>query len=241
MTDHDEIFARYQSVAQLIREGKQLEEATAECIWLWQHTLEYAPEMRGVRRSFYVLMLYELIQAHPPAKEQFASIRDALTARVRRADAPRDALGDWLSLNKVLQQEEVSLRWYGEMPVQPDWLPALQSAQALLFPLLLSRGRWSEAGLLLVNPVKQLKRLLDALMQTTPSAVESAELDAAQHQVVRKTAAEMYGALVAASRMGEASAVEEEAQRRDGSQEMKEAIAAARRAADERRPVEALF
>jgi hypothetical protein len=150
-------------------------------------------------------------------------------------------LTDWLALNKVVQQEEITLRWFDAVSVESRWLRVLQSQRIILFPLLLSRGRWREAGSLLVKPVEELTRLLDILMQAPSPTVSNAEVTAAQHQVVQKTAAEMCGALAAASRMDEALRVQEQAQLRDSSDEMKKAIAEARKAAEEGRPVELLF
>lgn len=236
-----DVRARYRAAEELVHQGERLEEATDECIWLWEHMLEQAPEMRGVRRSFFLVFLSQLVDKYPQARKRFAMLRDALDAQVRRVDVPRDLLSDWLALNKVLQQEEVTLRWFDALIVEPQWLPLLQPQRIVLFPLLLSQGRWREAGLLLVNPVEELTRLLDILMQAPSPAVDRAEVAAAQRLVVQKTAAEMCGALAAASRMDEALRVQEEAQLRDGSDEMKQAIAQARKAAEEHRPVEQLF
>lgn len=240
MISADDIFARYQRAERLLHDG-QFDEAGAECAWLWQHMLEHAPSMAGVRRSFFLATLAELVQRHLPSRAQFTSFRDALDSRVQHPEVPRRALGDWLSLNKVLQEDDVTLRWFDDVWDLPGWLQVLQAEEQALGPLLLSRGRWRHAGLLVREPLSKLVRALDLLMALPPSAAGGDEEIEARRMLIEKIAAELIGSLVAASRFEEAKVVEAEALRRDGGERMRQAIASARSAAEEGRPVEQAF
>ena len=229
-----DIRSRYQRAEELV-ESNQLDEATSEWVWLWEHMLAHAPSMVGVRRSFMLVALARLVELHGPARIAFTQFRDALAGR---QEVSRSELADWLSLNKILQEEEETLRWFDTVKDQPAWLSVLQDAEQTLGTLLLSRGRWGDAGRLLRDPVSKLALQFEQVTRLPTTTTEEAE---AQSMVLLRVAGEMVGALAAASRPDDALQVEAEALKRDGSERMRQAILSARRAAAEGRPVEPLW
>lgn len=106
--------------------------------------------------------------------------------------------------------------------------------EATLGSLLLSRGRWEDAGRLVRDPVSKL--VVQFEMATRPPATSTEEAEA-RRMVLLTIAGEMVGALTAASRSDDALHVEAEALKLDGSEQMRQAILSARRAAEEGRPV----
>jgi hypothetical protein len=89
-----DVQARYANATKLLAAG-QLDEATTEFVWLWENMLGLAPHMVGVRGSFMVMVLQQLVARHPPARACFLAFRDALTAVVEAGAPMLHQFFDW--------------------------------------------------------------------------------------------------------------------------------------------------
>jgi hypothetical protein len=232
------------SLARALLDAGQLDEATTEYVWLWQHMLEHRPSMYGVRHSFFVSDLARLVSRHAPAREVLARLREAV-APVTVGGSPTppaaevrpvyDALKDWFSLNEALGEEHASLRWYDSLGGQRVWEGKLAwLLQRHLAPLLIEADRWAELASLYPAPVETLKedaelhaevRQRMAARDVPPD--EAKEQDEYAARSLRDTARKLVRALRAAGRAAEADEVQAEARRLDPSAEMEAALAGA--------------
>jgi thiol-disulfide isomerase/thioredoxin len=139
-------------LARTLLQSGGLDEATTEHVWLWQHMLEHAPQMIGVRHSFVMQQIMELAARHPPARDAFARIRD---------QAPPGTL-DWYSLNRALKDEAKTLEWFDTVKHKlKDDAALAKSVEAGVIPLLIAAGRWAEAGKAYVSPIKTIERIIE--------------------------------------------------------------------------------
>jgi thiol-disulfide isomerase/thioredoxin len=221
---------RFNLAKELIDAG-HYDEAVAEHVWLWQHMLEHAPSMYGVRRSFFAGDLATLVDAHAPARVAVTALRDD-AAPPDAGVIEVEAFRDWVCLNGVLGEAERTLAWY-------DALPAARRARLAglvehdVVPLLLAKERWADAGQLYVDPLATLDR---AAMIVTEIEKIAARREVPPRLITRTRdgfrtkAAQLVRALRAADRDGDADAVENKAREIDPSQEMATALANARTA-----------
>jgi hypothetical protein len=211
------IDVRLQLARKLVSAG-HYDDATAEYIWLWQHMLEHNPAFYGVRHSFLVSDLQELIQKHPPARAAFAALRQAC--------APRDLLDaetlrDWFSLNEALGEAKATVVWFDQAKPTGNVSNAFSRVlETTLVPLLIAVNRWADAGKLYADPMMTFRRKVEILHYEPPNQ----ELMDFLTSKLRDEAAEIVRALHAAGRTDEAHAVRDEARRVDPSREMEAAL-----------------
>ncbi|MEM9083694.1 MAG: thioredoxin family protein, partial [Planctomycetota bacterium] len=77
--------------------------ATREFTWLWKNIEKHDQSMGGVRASFMLSNIEDLIELYPPARDAFESIRNNTGERVtpgRRFSI--DAFNDWIDLSQML-------------------------------------------------------------------------------------------------------------------------------------------
>jgi hypothetical protein len=102
------MFGRMKLARALANAGK-LDQATDAYVWLWQHVLEHDPAMVGVRFSFMLAEIGDLVGRHPPARTKFATLRDAAAPKPESVPASFD---DWVALNQALGELEKTLQWF---------------------------------------------------------------------------------------------------------------------------------
>jgi len=90
-------------LARALASAGKLDEATDAYSWLGEHMLEHEPAMVGVRFSFMLAEIGDLVARHPPARAKFATLRDAAAPQPESASASFD---DWVALNQALGEPE---------------------------------------------------------------------------------------------------------------------------------------
>lgn len=204
--------------ASRLRESGELEAATTEYIWLWEHMVEKDPNMAGVRHSFLVGALEGLFAEHPPARATFAALRDALAPSLDAIDPHR--LADWLSLNTALAENDVTLAWYD---ANSDRILAnadlRRTVGVEVIPTLVGAERWADVGRIYDDPLAELRKMTGQREEMLKQIAGDPGLDedmikqltqfSAMH--VRQAAGQIMRALRAAGRTDEAKAVGDEA------------------------------
>jgi thioredoxin-like negative regulator of GroEL len=218
------------SLARKLVEVGQLSDATSEYIWLWQHMIKYRPSMIGVRHSFLVHEIKQLILHYAPARDAFASLREA-AAPTARGEPTREALMDWFSLNEVFDEGHVSLAWFDSTRDRAKADGQLATLlEHRLAPMLVKAGRWVDVASLYPRPLATLAQAAEKLANASrdlgpefPPAITD-QLREGLAQNLRQTAGRLVRALIAAGRAEEARQVSEEARRLDSSAEMESAL-----------------
>jgi thiol-disulfide isomerase/thioredoxin len=217
--------ARLALARQLTQTGRY-DEAIVEHVWLWEHMLEHQPSMYGVRLSFFAADLGTLVHAHAPARTAIAELRDR-AAPPASGPIDEETFHDWNCLNGVLGEQSHTLAWYDALPAttRPRLGPLLEKC---IVPLLIAADRWADAGALYDDPLATIDRaaqLLAHALEDLPAAAAERMRD-----YFRKNAANLVRALHAAGRVPEIDAVASRAREIDPSDEMQQALAAARAA-----------
>jgi hypothetical protein len=217
---------------------ERFDEATQGYVWLWNNIPgfdgAYESGWMGVRQTFMLGPLQNLMTRHPPAKEAFGALRDASAAA-----APAFDLGDWfgprvdwLMLNHLLGQQDRTVEWFDSVAADPRYAPVIEHCARLLLEPLKARQRWADIGRLFSDPLAALAELHGPLDLWAPGPGEredrsSAGVTRLMAQEFRADVGVLYSGLRAAGRASDAKAVREEALRLDPSDEMKRALAEA--------------
>ena len=213
------------SLARVLLQAGRKEEATEELVWLWENMARVEPAMSGVRLSYLASDIQGLIESHPPARAEFARIRDVLDA-VTSGGMPAARL-DWLVLNGVLGEHERTLDWFDAVKGDPANAAELEMGAHHLIELLVERQRWTDIGRLYRDPVAELTRRHKMGVLPTGGAIPP-EMLATLRQVMannfREHAALLLRCLRAAGRSTEAESLEAEALSLDPSDEMRQAL-----------------
>jgi hypothetical protein len=195
--------------------------ATADFVWLWNNIAIVSPSMIGVRGSFLVSHIQELVARHPPARVPFARLRDRAAARAAVAER---YWSDWACLNKILGESHETLAWFDTVKHDPAYAEVLDRMPELV-PLLAAHGRWAEIGGIWRDPQRELSVAYEAVTHHTRSK-HSQEIVQVVWRYFRRRAASLRRSLAAAGRDEEAAAIEREALRLDPSEQMREALLA---------------
>jgi hypothetical protein len=205
-----DVQARY-SLAQTLASHGRLQEATDEYLWLWQHMLEYKPAMKGVRGSFMLTEIGQLMNDYPPARARFAELRDAIGIEGAPGTATCRTVADWIDLSVTLGEADRVLRWFDGneelLALRPDLEDTLQVE---LVPLLTERARWADIGRLYRDPLAALRDSLGHLLKVPP---EMGGMRPAIEKRTREKAAVLVISLLAAKRKPDARACLEEVRR----------------------------
>jgi thiol-disulfide isomerase/thioredoxin len=234
--DPDDPRVRMHLARALLRSGK-LDEAGDEFAWLWQNIVAKDPAMIGVKHSYLVNDLRELVSMHPRSRDRFHELRQQLSPADGAAPDPRK-LQDWFSLNDVLGESAAGLAWYDGAAPEVRAHPSLTTLfEQRVLPLLVEADRWADVGALYVDPLQTLTRAAELRTHADkfgpnmpPEAKEQFRAYAIRE--LRRVAGQIVRGLRAAERADEATRVEARARELDDSPEMDEALslsAAARR------------
>jgi thioredoxin 2 len=239
--DERDVSGRLQLARVLVEQGR-CDEALREYLWLWQNMVEIDPEMSGVRHSFMLGDIEELVEMHPAARAAFARVRDA-SAPSREGTPNVERFADWLSLTKVVGDGTPSpLNWFDAWwPTASERIDgASEEGRQLLWcleqeivPLLVEQGRWADAGSLYRAPVQALQHSIDIYEETKRFEPDNQELLRFMQQMLRNSAARLVRCLRCAGRVDEATQVDAAAKRADPSESMAIAL---RRAHDDSLP-----
>lgn len=220
------------SLARGLAQAGERDAAAAEYAWLWEHVLEHEPAMYGVRRSYLVAEVEELVRDHAPARAVFEALR-AAAAPGGEGELGHEQLADWFCLNKMLGEPQAILAWFDANRERALSVPRLlHSLEVDVVPLLVEADRWADVAVLYPEPLDRLQQaaaqrdqiLAHAPMKDAPQGFAS-ELAGFAHRSLRETARRLMRALRAANRTEEAEKVDAEARKLDASSEMAEALA----------------
>jgi tetratricopeptide (TPR) repeat protein/thiol-disulfide isomerase/thioredoxin len=228
---NQDVKGRFSLARALLQAGKK-EEAMGELVWLWKNMARIEPAMSGVRLSYLAREIRGLIECHPPARVEFARIRDVLDA-VTSGGMPGARL-DWLVLNGVLGEHERTLDWFDAVKGDPGHAGELEMGAHQLIELLVERERWADVGRLYRDPVAELTRrynmgALPAVRAIPPDML--ARLRQVMADSFRGHAALLLRCLRAAGRSTEATSLEAVALSLDPTDEMRQALGGAGSAA----------
>jgi len=227
--EHD-MHARLSFAKSLLRAHSHVK-AMEHYVWLWRNIERVDPNMRGVRVSFMASEIKDLIDAHRPARDSFAEIRDQTGAAADADPTTRDLRLDWVVLNHMLGEDDRTIAWFDTVKGRMEPEAIARCAGPHLVELLKARGRWADVGRLCINPLKDLafynevrgKGDLPLISRLLPKEA-LAHMEEISRQHFRKAAAELYTAMRAAGRTADAKEVHDEALRLDPSDEMKRAL-----------------
>jgi hypothetical protein len=205
--------ARY-ALARALLASRRFAEATDEYEWLWLHVLEHEPAMVGVRGSYMLIDLGELVRDHPPARERFTEPRDA-RAPNEPEDADPERVVEWIDLCQALGDRERVLAWFDGHAegITRLWRGA-HGVKVRFSRLLREAGRWAALGGVFAEPAVEEVRAEHDRLETTrtrefppPMANRRPQLIAHLEDSARTNGAVMFVALVAAGRLEDARQV----------------------------------
>jgi hypothetical protein len=214
------------SLARKLRES-DADEATREFVWLWRNMLTHQPSMIGVKHSFMLGDLSQLVTAHAAARDAFVKLRDE-DAPVPGQPLDGEKLGDWVSLNKVLRDGAAILTWFDATP-REQLLVADKEVRHVLendvVELLISRDRWADAGALVIDPLQKVAHRVELLRhEGGGDAAMKAEYRKFATKHFRSEMAQLVRALVSAGRSDDVERVRAAALAQDPSQAMIKAL-----------------
>lgn len=212
----------WMDLARHLIDAGHFDEALPHLEKLWLESVEVEPGFVGVRLSFLISLIAQVVRALPAAKVRFAALRDELTPKLA-TDARAGA--DWFALNDALEDEERSLAWLAEVTsAPPPWVGREYRVQTLL----IGSQRWAELGRLLHDPVQDLGALFDRQHEFVANGLPEENVEELRGWFTsqcREQAQVLIRSLRAAGRDAEAAEVQRVARERDPSSEMRAATA----------------
>ncbi len=199
-----DVHSRYRLARTLLRRD-ELDEATEEFVWLWDHMLD-EPSMYGVRLSYMVNEMQSLAQRHEPARKAFTKLRDRLNAAIDSGRPGSEELIDWVRLNEVIGDQEATLTWYDRIKGRPSAAAQFERVDRDLFELLIRHERWADAGAFHADPATVIREKIasdedNALYEKERfDEVERRQTAAYRRQSLREDASTLYAACLAAGR-----------------------------------------
>jgi tetratricopeptide (TPR) repeat protein len=127
---------------------KDFVNATDEYVWLWENMAREVPAMSAVRSSYLASRIRQLNVRYSPARERIAELRDEAEASNRH---------DWIVLNETLDEDQRTLDWFDSIKSDPQRLRELHGSMYQLQELLISKGRWDQAGKLYSDPLGEIR------------------------------------------------------------------------------------
>lgn len=206
-------------------ETGRLEEATEEYAWLWKNMVQVEPAMVGVRGSFLISQIFDLVTRHDGARRRFEATRDELQSSPSFQEDPVD----WVLLNQALGDEERTLSWVDSIKDAPALRRVLGRAAVHVERLLIANERWADFGRLYPEAAEEFERrgkmlLVPPPIVQDPDAEMREAMLASLQQHVRTMAGQFMKGLHAAGRDDEARRVFTIATSLDPGPEMRSAV-----------------
>ena len=179
--------------------------ATDEYVWLWEHMLEHDQAMVGVRGSFMAGDMERLASKDAGARKRFGELRDATRERLRASKVAWEDVGDFISLNKIVSEENATLAWFDEVKGESRWAPLLRRSLSSLRDVLVEHDRWADIGQLLGNAADDFAQMWSIRMDDrfAPGSMDEAtkkQLREYSLRSLRDQAGHDYASLLAAKR-----------------------------------------
>jgi tetratricopeptide (TPR) repeat protein len=178
-------------------------------VWLWQNMAKISPPMIGVRMSFLVSDIANLVEKSPEAKLRFGKLRD---------EAETTDLSDWVTLNQALDQDDRTLAWFEKVKNDSTQSAKLRRVSITVEPLLIKAGRWADAAVFFKEPMDALRKKYQLAQEIAKHSEEMAM------NPFPRDAATIYACLLAAGRDAEAEKVAAESLKLQNTPEMKEEL-----------------
>jgi hypothetical protein len=211
--------ARY-ALARALLASRRFTEATDEYEWLWLHVLEYEPAMVGVRGSYMLTELVELVRDHAPARERFTALRDARAPGEPKGADP-EAVVEWMDLCRVLGDRDLVLEWFDAHAEGVACLcRGAHMVKVRFVRFLREQERWAALGGVFAEPAVDEVHAWHERLEATrthalppPMADMRAQMIAHLEDSLRTDGVVMLVALVAAGRLEDARQVVAELRR----------------------------
>lgn len=110
---------------------------------LWNGLDRSDDAIQAVRFSRVAHDMAVLARKSPVVTERIAALRDSLDAAKDVEDAKLD---DWVALNRILLQDDVTLSWFDAHRSDPAFATVIAHQAPNLLALLVERTRWADAG-----------------------------------------------------------------------------------------------
>lgn len=220
-----DVRARLNYARTLLRRN-EFDSATKEYVWLWENMVRHEPHTHAVRGSFVAADMHTLASRHAAARERFVAIRDAIEAAFESDGEDRDRRNDWLVLNRVVGDEDRTLRWFDRMKEIPRGSAVLARHSLEIERLLESRGRVADLIQLYPDPGGELRIAYEAFVEV-PARYGAGGGDQTRGELqraFRNKAGRLYAALLGAGRDPDARELAAEALRLDESHAMRVAL-----------------
>ncbi len=124
----------------------RMPEAFAAAKHLWEQIPEQAPDQREVRLTRVVHDMGTIATKDAAAKTELTAMRDALD---EGKDTDRPTLDAWVALNRVLGDDERTVSWFDAHRTDPSKKELIAAHAPNVFYLMVERGRWADAGMLI--------------------------------------------------------------------------------------------
>jgi hypothetical protein len=172
--------------------------ALEKYLWFHRHVLEHDTSYAGVRLSFALSEWFELGEKYPPAREALLSVRDEAAAAVERGEGTFELFHDVASINRVLGEDEETVRLFREADRRYPELA--QQCYHVAEPVLAAHGDYATCA----RYIPDLEKRLEAIGQLHRATLEIAETnprlgspEARLREYAQTRLAEQTGRLVA--------------------------------------------
>ncbi len=183
----------------------RLDEAAETYAWLWDH-MRQDRAADELRRDGMAKQIAALVDKHEAARAPFAERRDRMGSTLPPIDADDGTLLDWLTLNGVLDENNLTVDWVGRAIGDRKSLAFMRKHQRMLRPMLTEAGEWADAATIVNNPfaaarlelmeLKKSQRGTGATGLDGPTLGALADLYAIAHTIDRAGFAERVSSLV---------------------------------------------
>jgi thiol-disulfide isomerase/thioredoxin len=153
-SDGKSVEERMDNVTKLIQAGNYAA-ASPILIDLWKHMADDAPNMVGVRVSFFASDIEQACTEHKPTRDAFIKIRDENEAKLK-ASPDYDTLTDWIVLNKAVGQPEKTLEWFDRVKTTDNGKATARRLLFLYEPLIQERGDLRDISIVTDRPLDTL-------------------------------------------------------------------------------------
>lgn len=116
---------------------------------LWTLIPEKAPEYRQIRLTTIATEMGALARMSPEVNDALTQLRDSLTYA---KDDDFASLDDWIALNRILLDDEATLRWHAEAAGDPETAKYAAHAGLTVWLVYTERKEFDKAGAVIGDP-----------------------------------------------------------------------------------------
>ena len=169
---------------------KKFDQATGECLWLWEHMLEHDDYLEFERMHFLPIIMVRLAEQFEPAQVAFTKLRDAARKEMDAGSEIRDVIFDWFTLCEILGDDDGILAWFDKTKHNHKNSDVISHMDTSLFNLLVKHKRWADTGFLEVVPVARAQSSIDMNKRLFAMDQGDDQFDAEFNAMIAKTSNE---------------------------------------------------